>query len=233
MPPVTHGLFVTGTDTEIGKTRVAQGLVHALVRRGLRVAGLKPIAAGCARTAAGLRNDDALALMAVANVDLPYETVNPYAFEPPIAPHVAAADAGEPIELGRIRDSYETARRLADWIVVEGVGGWRVPLDGQHTVADVARDLGLPIVLVVGIRLGCLNHALLTAEAIAADGLALVGWVANHIDPAMLRGEASVQALQERLAAALLGVIRYEPTQTPSEVADHLDLARLGAGTSP
>jgi dethiobiotin synthetase len=230
MSKVTPELFVTGTDTEIGKTLVAQGLVHGLVCRGLRVAGLKPIAAGCARTPAGLRNADALALMAVSNVDLPYETVNPYAFEPPIAPHVAAADAGVRIELRRIRDSFAAARRVADRIVVEGVGGWRVPIDVRHSVADMARDLGLDVILVVGIRLGCLNHALLTAEAIAADGLTLAGWVANHIDPAMLRSEATSRALEERLPAPLLGVIPYQPSWEPSRVADLLDLALLCGG---
>jgi dethiobiotin synthetase len=170
-----RGVVVTGTDTGVGKTLVAAGLLHGLARRGLRVAGMKPVATGCERTAAGLRNDDALCLGRHASVDAAYEEINPYAFEPAIAPHVAAAEAGVRIDLARIAACCARLSRGADRVVVEGVGGWRVPLNEREDVGDLARLLGLPVLLVVGVRLGCLNHARLSADAIAGRRRAVGG----------------------------------------------------------
>jgi dethiobiotin synthetase len=223
-----RGLFIAGTDTEVGKTLVACAITRGLVRRGLSVAALKPVAAGCEATPEGLRNGDALALMGAANVALPYDVVNPYAFAPPIAPHIAAAEAGTVIAEARIRDCVAEAQRRSDWVVVEGVGGWLVPIDGRSTMADVAKALGYPVVLVVGLRLGCLNHALLSAESIAAHGLTMAGWVANHIDPAMARSAQNVQSLAARLPAPCLAEVPVLADPTPTRVAPHLDLQGLG-----
>jgi dethiobiotin synthetase len=202
VPP--RGFFVTGTDTGVGKTRVAVALIHGLVGRGLRVAGMKPIASGCRLSEGRLVNDDALALRAAANTAVAYSDVNPYAFEPAIAPHVAARQAGVTIERSRILQSYRTLSLTADAVVVEGAGGWLVPIGSAATMADVARDLCLPVVLVVAMRLGCINHALLTAGAISTSGLLLAGWIANDPGPAMPERTASVNAIRERIGAPQL-----------------------------
>lgn len=204
---MTRGVFVTGTDTEIGKTVVSRLLVEALVRRGERVAAMKPVAAGCEPTAEGLRNDDALALMAAANVDADYGLVNPYALAPPVSPHLAAAEAGVGIDLARVESCYETLAASSSCVVVEGVGGWLVPLSAEATVADLARRLDIPIVMVVGMRLGCLSHALLTARAIEADGGRLLGWVANCAEPDDFGLEACIDTLAARIGAPLLEVV--------------------------
>ncbi|NIP72393.1 MAG: dethiobiotin synthase [Gammaproteobacteria bacterium] len=203
------GYFVTGTDTGVGKTAVAAALMRALQRRGLSVAGMKPIAAGCSPTPQGLRNDDALRLQAQDSVELPYDTVNPYAFEPPIAPHVAAAEAGVEIRAARILEAFGSLQAQVECVVVEGIGGWQVPINGRQTTADLARELGLPVVLVVGLRLGCLNHALLTRDAIRSAGVGCAGWVATQIEPGMSRADDILHALQERLGAPLLGAVPY------------------------
>src|SRR5690606_3513788 len=179
---MSRAYFVTGTDTEIGKTSIAAGLLHAARRCGLSTAAAKPVASGCRRTAAGLRNDDALALLGECSLELGYEAVNPLAFEPAIAPHLAAREAGVPLQAaGLARSVRAVLARGADFSLVEGAGGWRVPLSGGETLADLAVALQLPVILVVGVRLGCISHALLTAEAIARDGLPLAGWVANVV----------------------------------------------------
>lgn len=202
VPP--RGFFVTGTDTGVGKTRIAVALIQGLIERGLYVAGMKPIASGCRLSAGRLVNDDALALLAAANTAAAYSDVNPYAFEPAIAPHVAARQAGVTIERTRILQSYRTLALAADAVVVEGAGGWLVPIGPAATMADVARDLCLPVVLVVAMRLGCINHALLTAGAISASGLALTGWIANDPGPAMPERTASVNAICEHIGAPQL-----------------------------
>lgn len=211
-----QNLFVTGTDTGVGKTLVSAALLRRLRERGLRVAGMKPVASGCERTADGLRNEDALALQAESSGDWPYGTINPFAYAPPIAPHVAAAEAGIPIDFSTIASCYGQLAADSDRVVVEGAGGWLVPLAGGQTLADLAASLGLDVVLVVGLRLGCLNHAFLTAEAIAARGLRLAGWVANTIDPAFDRLDANLATLDERLPAPRLGLI---PHLRPGDVA--------------
>ena len=198
-----RGLFVTGTDTGVGKTRVAVALIHALRARSLRVAAMKPVSAG---SAPGELNGDVTALLHAANVDADLRDVNPYAFAEPVAPHIAAARAGVRIDLDVIAEAYGRLAAVADVVVVEGAGGWRVPLNERDDMADLAQRLGLPVVLVVGLRLGCLNHALLTAESIARRQLPWAGWVGNHIDPAMARQAENIVALRVRLPDPCLGV---------------------------
>jgi dethiobiotin synthetase len=207
--PLTCGFFVTGTDTGVGKTRVAVALIGGLVNSGKRVVGMKPVASGCESRAGGLVNDDALALIAASNVNVRYEEVNPYCFAPAIAPHIAARQAGVVIDRAYIRTSYESLAARADCIVVEGAGGWLVPVTPDATMADIARDCGLPVVLVVGLRLGCINHALLTAQSIALTGLELAGWVANDPAPAMPERAASVAEITKRIAAPCLADIPF------------------------
>jgi dethiobiotin synthetase len=218
---MAQGLFITGTDTGIGKTRVALGLMAALQAKGLRVVGMKPVASGCEQTAQGLRNEDALQLQRQSSLEVPYELVNPYAFTPAIAPHIAAEHQHIQIDLAHIRDCYQQLAAQVDVVVVEGVGGWLVPLNAHDTVADLAQRLMLPIINVVGIRLGCINHALLTAQAIAASTLEFKGWIANHIEPSTACSEEMIQTLKERISAPLLGVNPYAPVCKPSEMAEH------------
>lgn len=206
-----RGIFVTGTDTGCGKTEISLGLMAALQAQGQRVAGMKPVASGSDWTSAGLRNEDALRLQAQTGFETPYDLVNPYAFAPPIAPHLAAEEAGVSIDLDRITQAFQGLAAAADRVVVEGVGGWRVPLGPGISVADLPLRLDLPVVLVVGLRLGCLNHALLTAESILASGARLLGWVANQVDPEMERVEANVQSLVHRLPSPLLAQFGYCP----------------------
>ena len=217
--PQKPAWFVAGTDTEIGKTFVACALLHALRNQGFSAIGMKPVAAG---TDENGRNDDVEALIAASGVKAPRELVNPYLFAPAIAPHIAADEAGRPIDLERIAQSFAALRPLADAIVVEGVGGFCVPLGPQLDAADLAQRLALPVILVVGMRLGCINHALLTQQAIAARGLTLAGWVANRIDPNMARFDENLASLEARLAAPLLGVI--PPNSSPEIAARRLRL---------
>lgn len=217
-----RGMFVTGTDTGVGKTLVSCALLRGLAATGLRVAAMKPVASGSAPGPYGLRNDDALALIESTGMSLPYEQVNPYTFEPPIAPHIAAAEAGIRIELPVILKAFDRLCSDADMVVVEGVGGWQVPLAEDLTLPDLARALALPVVMVVGMRLGCLNHALLTARAIHADGLTLAGWVASHVEPEFARAEENCATLRERLPVPLLGEIPYLSEPGTVQVSDFL-----------
>ncbi|OJW79048.1 dethiobiotin synthase [Thiobacillus sp. 65-1402] len=222
-----RGLFVAGTDTGVGKTRVAVALIHALRAAGLRVAAMKPVSAG---SAPGGVNEDVAALLQAANVPADMRDVNPYAFEPAIAPHLAAQQAGARIELGVIAEAYARLAARADVVVVEGAGGWRVPLNEREDMADLAQRLALPVVLVVGLRLGCLNHALLTAESIAGRQVPWAGWVGNHIDPAMAQAAANLDALRARLPQPCLGVQAFmaDPgcsTDAPSWLALPKELA--------
>jgi dethiobiotin synthetase len=213
-------LFVTGTDTGVGKTRIAAALCVAYAAHGKRVAAMKPVASGCMQTRAGLRNEDAEALRAAMTVRAAYEDVNPYAFEPAIAPHIAAMEAGCPIDFGLLDGCYERLRLQSDVIIVEGAGGWLAPLDATRTFADLAVRWQLDVILVVGLRLGCLNHALLTAEAIEARGLKLAGWVGNSVDPDFERREANTDTLRSRLAANCLGIFPYSPESSAREAAN-------------
>jgi dethiobiotin synthetase len=205
------GYFVTGADTGVGKTRVSAALLLALRSRGLRAVGMKPVASGCFRENGALRNEDALLLQAHSSEETPYERVNPYAFEPPIAPHIAAAQTGVTVEFGHISACFAALRARADCVVVEGVGGWEAPLTDTANVADLARLLDLPVILVVGLRLGCLNHAILTQRAIEQAGLPCLGWVANAVDEAMPRREENIATLRQRLPAPCLAELPHGP----------------------
>lgn len=213
------GVFVTGTDTGIGKTRVSAGLLKALGKAGLKSVGMKPIASGAEQTPEGLRNEDALALQKAASLKRDYALVNPYCFAPPVAPHLAAREAGVEVSLDVIRHAYAELCHGADAVVVEGVGGWQVPLAPGLELPDLARELELPVLLVVGLRLGCLNHAALTARAIRADGLELAGWVANAVDPDFQRPEANLATLEAELGAPLWARLGYAPKASLAETA--------------
>ncbi|WP_153144617.1 dethiobiotin synthase [Dechloromonas sp. H13] len=223
---MSQAYFLTGTDTEIGKTFVTCALLHHAAQRGLRAAGIKPVAAG---TDAAGRNEDVESIRAASNVVLPRAIVNPWCLAAAIAPHIAAAEEGVVIDFAPILAACEQARQQADLVIVEGVGGFRVPLGVDCDSADLAVALGLPVILVVGLRLGCINHALLTAEAIAARGLKLAGWVANCIDPAMPRRAENIAALEQRLGVPLLGCVPHLPGARPADAAAHLRLPE-GAG---
>ena len=213
--------FLTGTDTEIGKTFITCALLHHAAQRGLKAAGIKPVAAGT--DDAGV-NEDVASIRAASNLALPPKIVNPYCFKAAIAPHIAASEEGVSIDFAPIAAACDHARQLADLLIVEGVGGFRVPLGVDRDSADLAVALGLPVILVVGLRLGCINHALLTAEAIAARGLTLAGWVANRIDPAMPRQEENIAALAARLGAPLLGSVPHVADGGPAAAAACLSL---------
>ena len=200
--------FITGTDTGIGKTRVACDLVGQLVAKGQKVAAIKPVASGCDPTPQGLRSDDALRLMSVMNVPLAYEQVNPYAFEPPIAPHIAAHAAGVALDLAEIARLADSI--AAEVLVIEGVGGWCVPLGEEQMLADLVRQLRARVILVVGMRLGCINHALLTARRIQQDGCELEGWIANCVDPDMPEYANNLKTLVKLLPVPLLGEVPWQ-----------------------
>ncbi len=220
--------FIAGTDTDVGKTTVAAGLLHAARLAGLSTLGAKPVASGCTASAKGLRNDDALALIAQSSIKLPYEQVNPFAFEPAIAPHLAAREAGVVLGVqGLLAPMRQILEQGADFTLIEGAGGWRVPLSDQANLSDLAIALKLPVILVVGVRLGCINHALLSAEAIARDGLQLAGWVANIVDPRTSRLEENLASLAERLPAPCLGRVPKLKQVSAEAVADHLQLDLL------
>ena len=210
---MARGFFITGTDTEIGKTTVSVALMRALKQHGYKVAGMKPVSAGCEHTASGLRNDDAQKLRRESSIDLPYELINPFAYEPPIAPHIAAAQSGRPIDSATITNAYEKIASQADVVIVEGVGGWAVPIDHRQTMADVAKALNLPIIVVAGIRLGCLNHTLLTYESIKAKGCQIAGWIANHLSENNPVADQNIHYLKQALPITYLGTLPYAAGQ--------------------
>lgn len=214
--------LVTGTDTGVGKTVASAGLLRAWRSRGHAVAGFKPVASGCKRTADGLRNDDGLALGRESSRDWPYEVINPYAFEPAIAPHLAAAEAGVEVVLGRIRRAFRRLQQGTEAVVVEGAGGFLVPLAPGLATPDLAAGLGLEVILVVGLRLGCLNHAFLSAEAILHRGLPFAGWVGNLVDPGFDRLEENLACLHDALPAPCIGVIAHLASPDPAAVAARL-----------
>lgn len=227
-----HAWFVTGTDTNVGKTLVSCALLHALRARDLSTAGMKPVASGCRLTAEGARHADAEALLAASSIPLEYAMANPYALMAATAPHLAAQSEGMEISIEIITRAFAQLQTRANAVVVEGVGGWMVPIDASHSMAEVPARLRLPVVLVVGIRLGCLNHALLTAAAVERSGCRLAGWVANHLSndaDGVLKGY--VAALGERLPAPLLGEIPYleGARVTPAVAERYLNVAALFA----
>jgi dethiobiotin synthetase len=218
-PLRSRGVLVTGTDTGVGKTLVACALLHGFADRRLRAIGMKPVAAGCEERAGVLVNDDVEALIAASSAAAPEELVNPYRFRPAVAPHLAAARAGIQISLERIGDAYAQLCQSADRVVVEGAGGLLVPLGDAHDFRDLAQRLDLPVILVVGMRLGCLNHALLTASALRERNLSLAGWVANCLEPAMPEFGGNLQALRERLPAPLLAILPHGPPTVAAAAA--------------
>jgi dethiobiotin synthetase len=206
-----RGLFITGTDTGVGKTVVACGLVRGFTACGVRAAVMKPVASGSLVTPRGLRNDDAVALLGACELDLAYEDVNPYCFEPAISPHIAADEAGIPIDLDVIGEKRRRLAGRGDLVVAEGAGGWLAPLGPNLTMADLARSLALPVLLVVGVRLGCLNHAALTHRAIGASGVAFAGWAASLIDPGMARLPENLQSLARIFGTPPLALVPHAP----------------------
>lgn len=247
------GVFITGTDTDVGKTAITLALMSALQRRGLTVLGMKPIASGCLHSPDGLRSADALSIATQAGVlvdapadnrvaddaglltdspRVPYDAINPYAFEPPMAPHIAAGRAGVDIEIARIRAAYQTLAAQADWVLVEGIGGWRVPLGPSLAVSDLPAALGLPVILVIGMKLGCLSHSLLTAESIRANGDRLVGWIATRLDRDMLAPDENLATLAALLHAPCLGVVPWLDDPSPEAIASHLIIDSLVAAVT-
>lgn len=224
---MSAGFFITGTDTDVGKTEIAVALVKRLVATGKRVAVFKPVAAGADWCDGRYVNDDALRLLSAANVRQTYEEVNPYCFEPAIAPHIAAAESGVRISMEALKANCDALSRRSDVVICEGAGGWLVPLSGDQSMADLARVLGMPVVLVVGLRLGCLNHALLTQAAIRQYGLSRAGYVLNQIDPEMSRPDENIESLKKRLDGPCLAVAPNSPSLCPEIFAEHLDISAL------
>jgi dethiobiotin synthetase len=221
---IPASFYVTGTDTGAGKSLASASLLHALRARGLRAVGMKPVASGCVSTPHGWRNDDALLLQAASDPRPDYADANPYAFALPLAPELAAAEDGIELTLAPILQAHARLARQADCVVVEGVGGWAAPLTATLDQADLVRALDLPVVLVVGLRLGCLNHARLSARAIAADGARLVGWIASEVDPAMDRRDDNFALLTKRVPAPCWGRLPYRAPPDPAALAAALRL---------
>lgn len=221
--------FVTGTDTGVGKTMVSAAILEAAKARGKRTLAMKPIASGCDQTPEGLRNEDALILQQAITEKLPYDQVNPIALEPAIAPHVAARKAGKTVSAQRLIGFCRGLQiRPADLLLVEGAGGWRVPLNDRETYAAMPRELGMPVILVVALKLGCINHALLSAEAIRADGLSIAGWVANRVESeAMGCEQETLNYLTSHLGSPCLGVLPWLGQPEPAALARYLNIGPL------
>lgn len=218
-------LFITGTDTDVGKTEVAAGLVELANQKGLRTGAIKPVAAGCEDHGDGPQNDDALKLQSLASVELSYQQVNPIALDLPMAPHIAAQEQGKALSANRLTGFCRGVTLLPmDYLVIEGAGGWRVPINKRETMADIPKQLNAEVILVVGIRLGCINHALLTAQAIRMDGLKIAGWVANILDTEMLRIDENIDTLKQMLIEPCLGVVPRFTDISPQQVAAHLTI---------
>jgi dethiobiotin synthetase len=223
---MAKGFFITGTDTGIGKTTATLQLMKATMATGLKVAAMKPVASGCTSTTLGLRNDDAITLSNESNLSFDYDTVNPYAFEPPIAPHIAADLNDISIVQQPILDCYQQMAQQADVVFVEGIGGWQVPINQTQTMADVAVALNLPVILVVGIQLGCLNHSLLTYQSMVTSQLPFAGWIANHLAAYTEGAKEMVTYLKNQFNQPLLAQIPYAENQMPSCDIDIKSLLR-------
>lgn len=226
-----RSFFITGTDTDAGKTIVTAGLLAAANKAGKRTIGLKPVAAGCEDTPEGLRNSDAVLLQETASVKLSYDQVNPIAFAPAIAPHIAAMREGRMMSGDRIAAYCRGAMmQPADLVLVEGAGGWRVPLSYRETMAQIPKSLQVPVILVVGMKLGCINHALMSAESISRDGIPLAGWIANRVDADMECYEENRDTIANMLRAPMLAEIPHVTEPTPDNIAEFIDIDRLFAG---
>lgn len=220
--------FIAGTDTGIGKTTAACALLTRAKQQGLSTLGLKPIAAGCEQTAEGWRNSDALALQGCSTLKISYQEVNPIVLPEPLSPHLAAKAAGKRLTINQVSGYVRAAMsHRPQLLLVEGAGGWRVPISDRELLSALPKTLTLPVVLVVGLRLGCLNHAFLTAEAIAKDGLRLAGWIGNHIQPDMLALDDNIATLKQWLAAPCLGILPYQETPNYEQLAEYVDLSAL------
>ncbi|MGM3190529.1 dethiobiotin synthase [Dickeya dadantii subsp. dieffenbachiae] len=224
---MTERWFVTGTDTDVGKTVASVALLQAARQAGYRTAGYKPVASGCEVTPQGIRNGDALQLQANSSVTLPYDAVNPLAFLEPTSPHIVSAVEKRPIAFSTLSDGLRALERQADWVLVEGAGGWFTPLSERHTFADWVREETLPVILVVGVKLGCINHAILTAQAVRQAGLRLAGWIANVVQPPGRRHQAYLQTLQQRIPAPMLGEIPYLSLPIQQDIGDYLNITLL------
>lgn len=223
-----NAFFITGTDTEIGKTTIACGLLAAAKAKHLTTAAVKPVASGCELTVDGLRNEDALALWQQCTVPLNYSEINPIAFQPAIAPHIAALETKQLLSVATLLPKVQSVlEKSADFTVVEGAGGWQVPLNECEYLSDLAMQLKLPVVLVVGVRLGCVNHALLTKQSIFSEGLTIAGWVANIVDPKMSRLSENVETLQKHLNLPCLGQVPYLQQPNAQQVANYLDITAM------
>ncbi|WP_330926749.1 dethiobiotin synthase [Candidatus Sororendozoicomonas aggregata] len=220
--------FITGTDTDAGKTFVTRGLLRAANQRGLKTQALKPVSAGCQRVDGALRNDDALDLMAVMNTELSYEQMNPVAAALPASPHIALVREEKRITMERLAGFCRGAlMKPADFVLVEGAGGWRVPLNDREMMSELPKILNIPVILVVGVRLGCLNHARLTAEAIINDGVKLAGWVANCLNPEMIAYDENIQTLHSLIPAPCLGEVPFLADGLPEQIASYFDLSTV------
>jgi len=220
--------FIAGTDTDAGKTLVASGILEKARQMGLKTAAVKPVASGSELTPEGLRNSDALSLIDAMTAELPYDQVNPLAFEPAIAPHIAAMQANKSLQVSRLAGFCNgVMMQPVDLVVVEGAGGWRVPLNPRETLADLAKEMNLPVILVVGMKLGCINHALLTIEAVERDGLQVAGWVANLVDPDMSCYDENLATLKTLIHAPCLGVVPFLDQANKTTAAEHLDLSAV------
>lgn len=225
---MNQGFFITGTDTGVGKTLIAAALIERFVQSGLATVGMKPIAAGARMVDRQMMNEDVEQLIAASNVDAPLMHINPYVFEPAIAPHIAAKQAGIDVSMDRIITAFHALSECADLVVVEGAGGFLVPLNDTEDMADLASALALPVILVVGMRLGCLNHTLLTVASIKSKGLQLAGWVANGVQPAMENFDDNLQSLKQRIPAPCLGVIPWSEAINYQQAAGYLQLPTNG-----
>ncbi|MFT4580612.1 MAG: dethiobiotin synthetase [Gammaproteobacteria bacterium] len=222
-----NAIFITGTDTEIGKTETTVGLLKSIARLNLTAIGMKPIASDAELTKDGLRNEDALQLLKFSNPQLDYSIINPYVFKDPTSPHIAAQLVKEEITLDTIVRAFEICQRSADIVLVEGIGGWRVPLSESLQTVDLVRRLKLPTILVCGLRLGCINHTLLSAAAIQSDGIQLIGWIGNVVDPDYAYRQETISTLQRRVDAPLLGITEWREPSDIDGIADDLEpLAR-------
>ncbi|MDA0116839.1 dethiobiotin synthase [Vibrio sp. T11.5] len=219
--------FIAGTDTDVGKTVASKAILNALAQKDLKTIGYKPVAAGCEKTQQGYRNSDALYLQKASTVDVAYDEVNPYALALPASPHIAAQHDGIDIQYSVLSEKLAGHKQKADVVLVEGAGGWRVPVSESDCLSSWVQQESLPVILVVGIKLGCLSHAMLTVDAIKADGLFLVGWVANRINPGTEHYADIIQMLEQKIGAPKLGEIPYVPSVKQKDLARYIDVSTL------
>ena len=218
-----NSIFVTGTDTGVGKTLVALSLLYALKDRGIHAAGMKPVAAGTVSDTGPRRNSDALALIEASQVKLSYPLVNPFCFAEPVAPHIAADEENYPIDAAVIKRAYTEISAQTNIVVIEGAGGWLVPISTSQTMADLVLEMNWPVVLVIGLRLGCLNHALLTVESIRQKGATLAGWIGSHVNANFYKADQNIATLRSRIDAPCLGIFPYYENVVAEKMSIHLD----------